>query len=107
MLLDLRSLGCGLYVCAAAQFEASPREIGVTCVGAGSQQFAVLGCCGSPLWCCVTPGSCSASGGFATMRWATGGRWLSQTFLGQGKNKGFGERSLLEEAHPTSLLFAR
>lgn len=45
MLLDLRSLGCGLCVSAAAQFEASPRESGIS-VGAGSQHFVVLGCCG-------------------------------------------------------------
>lgn len=34
----------------------------------------------SPSWCSVTPGSCSASGGFATVGWVTRGRCLVRVF---------------------------
>lgn len=91
VLLDLRSSGCGMCVCTAAPFEASPSENGVISVWEQGP---------SSLWC---PGDVSITvlshswvllslEPAITVWWAIGGRWLSQTFLGQGKNNSFGER---------------
>lgn len=110
-----RASGSGIFrlrsvcVCAAAQFEASPKESGVTSVR--EQGPSSLWCSGAVAESIVVLWHCRVLLGLGRLCHQAMGNWRqvakSDFFRTGKKNKGFGERSLLEEAHLTALLFAR
>lgn len=92
VLLDPWTLYCSLCICAAAQSEASPWESGVISPSWDCWS-GVPAVCGARMlwqslsWCCVTLGSCSVLGGFATTWWATWRELAKPDFFRTEKKK--------------------